>query len=77
MNDMSSLIAAALQALGILLVHRQEVEAHIASGRLEEVLEQATKTRIPLYIYYRRERSLDRRIKAFVEHFSFVQRTTC
>ena len=68
-NSYDGLIAAGLQGLGLIWVHRYAAEAYLKSGQLVELLpEEATPPR-PVYLQYLANEYVDPKIRAFIDFF--------
>lgn len=67
MNNARMMRLAALNDMGIIQLHDYMVEDDIKSGTLVEVLKNAVKPSIPLYIYYQKHRYVQPKIKRFVD----------
>lgn len=62
-----TLLAAALQGLGIIQVPRYAIAHHIEAGRLVEILPDAPPTAMPVHIFYHSRRHLSVRVRTFID----------
>lgn len=66
-NDLSILIAAALTGSGLAYLFRDQVSAHLESGRLVEVLKQFSVPHDASYLYYPDRRLIRPAMRAVIE----------
>ena len=66
------IIEAALQHLGLIWVPEPFVADLIAKGRLCEVLQKYNENTVPAYVYYRHDKQIDPKVRAFIEHFASI-----
>lgn len=68
-NNYEGLLAAGLQGLGLIWVHRYAVEAYLQSGQLIELLADEAAPPRPVYLQYLAAEYIDPKIRAFVGFF--------
>lgn len=66
-NGTDTLLAAALQGMGIIQVPRYAVARHIEAGKLVEILAQTPPTAMPVHIFYHSRRHLSVRVRTFID----------
>ena len=62
-----TLLAAALEGLGIIQVPRYAVARHIETGTLVELLSHTPPTAMPIHIFYHSRRHLSLRVRTFID----------
>lgn len=62
-----TLLAAALQGMGIIQVPHYAVARHIKAGTLVEILHQTPPTAMPVHIFYHSKRHLSVRVRTFID----------
>lgn len=66
-NDSTAYVSAGLQGLGIVQMGSYQVEALIATGRMELALEDWESTPLPMNVVYPQNRHLSAKVRVFVE----------
>lgn len=66
-NDTETMLALALEAIGIVMLHRYVVEEHLLSGALIQLLPSFTNSAIPLYLAYPHRRFLASKTRLFID----------
>ncbi len=72
LNHSASIIEAAKQGLGIIWIPHAFVKHELEKGALVEILKSYTQQTYPVYMYYRDERYMASKIRAFVDFFNRV-----
>ncbi|MDO8954954.1 MAG: LysR family transcriptional regulator [Gammaproteobacteria bacterium] len=69
LNDSSMMKQAAINGLGIIKILNFRVEQALKAGRLVKILPSYGEVDYPVYLYYRANRYLDPKIRAFIDFF--------
>lgn len=69
LDDSETMVQAALDGLGIIKVLDFRVSEALAAGTLVSILDEFSETEHPVYLYYRRQRYIDAKIRAFIDYF--------
>jgi len=67
LNDSNAYVAAGVAGLGIVQMAGFQIEAMIASGKLEVLLRDWTSDPIPIHVVYPQNRHLSAKVRVFVE----------
>ena len=68
LNDSLALIQSAVEGLGIIYTDENYLKDHLASGRLEIVLNQFAASSTGYYLYYPKRSQVQPKLRAFIEH---------
>ena len=69
-NDTSAMLECAYRGLGIVKLHEFMAAEAIAKGRLVEILGDYSAPLEPIYMYYKKEKIIQPKIRCFVDYFS-------
>ena len=69
LNNAKEMIVCALHGLGIIQAHHFMVREHLETGKLIEVLTNYTLEDVPLYLYYKKFRFAQPKMRAFIDYF--------
>ena len=67
LNDTTAYVSAGLAGIGIMQMAGFSMEAHLASGRLELLLEDWVSAPLPVHVVYPHNRHLSAKVRVFVE----------
>lgn len=70
LNDTESMIQLALQGMGIVKLHYHIVKDSLEKKKLVEILKEATKTELPIYVAYAQRRFTPANVRAFIDFFT-------
>jgi DNA-binding transcriptional LysR family regulator len=68
-NDTKTMIACALQGIGIIKVNHLEAAPYLAQGKLVEILSTFKEPPQPVYLYYAQDRYLQPKVRHFIDFF--------
>ncbi len=68
-NNYDGLLAAGLEGLGLIWVHRYAVEDYLKKGQLIEILAEEAAPPRPVYLQYLAAEYIDPKVRAFVDFF--------
>ena len=68
-NNYEGLLAACLEGLGLIWVHRYAVEEALKKGQLVELLAKEAAPSCPVYLQYLASEYIDPKVRAFVDFF--------
>jgi LysR family transcriptional regulator for bpeEF and oprC len=66
-NDVTAYVSAGLAGIGIMQMASFSMDAHLASGALELLLEDWVSTPLPVHVVYPHNRHLSAKVRVFVE----------
>ncbi len=67
LNNTQAIINAGIQGIGIIRVFKEMVEEHIMQGALVKVLTQHEESAQPLYLFYKKGKYLQPKIRKFID----------
>jgi DNA-binding transcriptional LysR family regulator len=69
-NDTASMCLAAVQGIGLIWMRDYLVDDMLAKKKLVAVMQDYSRQKIPVYLYYLHHRFVEPKISAFVNHFT-------